>query len=657
MPKKDYTALTKDIMEHVGGVENVNGLRHCVTRLRFNLKDEDKADTDYLKKREGVVTVVKANGQYQVVIGNDVTNVYDRIMEITPLGSGTTTETNEQDDRSFLDKFIDLVSGLFQPFLMPLAATGMIKGIVAILGIMGMTADNSGLYFLLQAAGDGFFQFLPIMVAVNAAQKFKMNLFTGLAIAVAFLHPSVAAVADTPVLYTLFSGTPLESAIHLTAFGLPVILPQRGYYSTIIPIIIAIWLGSVIEKWAKNRIPQVVSSFLTPFITVLITVPLAFTVIGPVANWLSSLIAAGFMGLYGFSPMIFGALLTASWQILVIFGVHWGLVPLGYLLLANNGSESILAMTVISTFPAIGVMAAMLIKSKEKKVRDIALPGMISAIFGVTEPIIYGLLLPMRKPFIYVIIANFIAGGYAGLMHVVDYRTGGLGIFSVLNYIHPENGLGSEFWNILITFAMATVLGFVIQMIFPVPSLDPKSDTTSSAEDEMTPTTTETNSATVSESEMAASAREEIIASPVSGEVHPMSDTPDEVFASQALGKGVMIMPTEGVVSAPANGKVTALFPTGHAIGMTTDMGTELLIHIGINTVQLEGKGFEILVHQGDSVTAGQELIRFDIDTIKQANLSTAIPIVITNTVDYTDVLPTTESQVSRGDYLLTTLK
>lgn len=656
MPKKDYTALAKDIVAHVGGEENVAGLRHCVTRLRFNLKDESKADTDYLKQRDGVVTVVKASGQYQVVIGNDVTNVYDRILETTGIGGGlTTTDDNIVDNRSFLDKFIDLVSGLFQPFLMPLAATGMIKGLVAILGTFGLTADNSGIYFLLQAAGDGFFQFLPVMVAVNAAQKFKMNLFTGLAITVAFLHPVVSSVSDLPVLYTLFAGTPIESAIHLTAFGIPVILPQGGYYSTIIPVILAIWLGSRIEKAIKYRIPQVVSSFLTPFFTVLITGPIAFLVIGPVANWASSLVGAGFMALYNFSPMIYGAILAAAWQILVIFGLHWGLVPLAYLLLGSNGSEMILAIAVISTFPAIGVMAAMLIKSKEKKVRDIALPGMISAFFGVTEPIIYGLLLPMRKPFIYVTIANFIAGGYAGLMHVMDYTNGGIGIFSVLNYIHPQNGIGSDFWNISIAFIMATILGFVIQMLFPVPSL--AGDQTEPAAKPTSEPATASTTGTVSQQELAESAREEIIASPVSGAVFPLTDTPDEVFSSQALGKGVMVMPTEGLVVAPANGTITALFPTGHAVGITTDMGTEILIHIGIDTVELDGQGFEILIHKGDQVHAGQELIRFDMDTIKAANLSTAIPIVITNTAELTDVLPTTEKQITRGDYLLTTLK
>ncbi|MDO4680564.1 MAG: beta-glucoside-specific PTS transporter subunit IIABC [Aerococcus sp.] len=655
MPKKDYTALAKDIIQHVGGVENVSGLRHCVTRLRFNLKDESKADTDYLKQRDGVVTVVKASGQYQVVIGNDVTNVYDRILEVTPLGDGMNSASDENvtDDRSALDKFIDLISGLFQPFLMPLAATGMIKGVVAILGMFGMTADNSGISFLLQMAGDGFFQFLPIMVAVNAARRFKLDLFTGLAVTVAFLHPDIANVAQLPTLYTLFQGTPIESAIHLNAFGLPIILPQNGYYSTVIPIIITIWLAAWLNKHIENWIPQVINAFITPFFTILITVPIAFLVIGPIANWASALVGAGFMALYRFSPIIYGILLTSTWQLLVILGLHWGLVPLIFLLLNTNGMEPIGALTAISTFPAVGVMAAMLIKTKEQKVRDIALPGMISALFGVTEPIIYGLLLPMRKPFVYVIIANAIAGAIAGLDHLVSYTFGGLGLFWLLNYIHPKDGITMNFWTSVIACVVATVIGFVLQMIFPVPTLEPEKATDVSAATD----TLKADENTVSAAELAESAREEIIASPVSGEVSPITDTPDEVFSSQALGKGVMVMPDEGLVVAPANGTITSLFPTGHAVGITTEMGTELLIHIGLDTVNLEGKGFKILVKQGDTVAAGQELIRFDMDTIKAANLSPAIPIVVTNTKNLTDVLPTTEKQVKRGDYLLTTLK
>ncbi|MEL5940697.1 PTS transporter subunit EIIC, partial [Tetragenococcus halophilus] len=285
MSKDNYDELARDIIDHVGGEENVAGLRHCITRLRFNLKDENKADTDYLKNRDGVVTVMKSAGQYQVVIGEQVAEVYEAIVNQTSIGGDTSaSETseggNENDNRNVLDKFIDFISGVFQPFLMALAATGMIKGLVALLGTVGVDPE-SGVYQVLNFAGDGFFQFLPVMVAITAARKLKMNEFTALAIAVAFLHPEINNLMTGDVMYTLFSGTAFESPIYSTFLGIPIIMPPNGYYSAIIPILVSVWLGSVVEKWIKNIIPSVVRSFLTPFFTVMIVFVISLIVIGP----------------------------------------------------------------------------------------------------------------------------------------------------------------------------------------------------------------------------------------------------------------------------------------------------------------------------------------------------------------------------------------
>lgn len=364
MAKNDYDDLARDIVDHVGGEENVDNVRHCITRLRFHLNDEDKADTDYLKNLEGVVTVVKSGGQYQVVIGEQVGEVYESMMEVSSLGGGSSSggsDDNKEDDRNILDKFIDLISGVFQPFLMVLAATGMIKGVVALLGTIGVD-PTSGLYQILNFAGDGFFQFLPIMVAITAARKFKMNEFSALAIAVAFLHPSLSAITESEVLYVLFEGTAFASPIQSTFLGIPIILPEGGYYSAIIPIIVAVWFGSIVEKWMKKIIPRLVKSFLTPFFTVIITVPIALIVIGPLASWGADLIGLVFMSLLNFSPLLFGALLAASWQILVIFGLHWGIIPIMYLLLAEQGLNPIGPVTMASTFGVLGVVLALTVK-------------------------------------------------------------------------------------------------------------------------------------------------------------------------------------------------------------------------------------------------------------------------------------------------------
>ncbi|MCF1685697.1 beta-glucoside-specific PTS transporter subunit IIABC [Tetragenococcus halophilus] len=653
MSKDNYDELARDIIDHVGGEENVAGLRHCITRLRFNLKDENKADTDYLKNRDGVVTVMKSAGQYQVVIGEQVAEVYEAIVNQTSIGGDTSaSETsdggNENDNRNILDRFIDFISGVFQPFLMALAATGMIKGLVALLGTVGVDPE-SGVYQVLNFAGDGFFQFLPVMVAITAARKLKMNEFTALAIAVAFLHPEINNLMTGDVMYTLFSGTAFESPIYSTFLGIPIIMPPNGYYSAIIPILVSVWLGSVVERWVKNIIPSVVRSFLTPFFTVMIVFVISLIVIGPIANWASTLVGQFFLVVQGFSPLLFGALLAVAWQLLVIFGLHWGIVPIMFILLAEQGYESIGPAMVSSTFGVLGVVIALLIKSKAKKVRDIALPGAISLVFGVSEPTIYGLMLPMKRSFLYALIGNAVGGAYIGAMSVVGYRTGGLGVFSIFNTINPSGSLDMNFWNVIIGFALCTVVGFVLQMVFPVPSID--------GDGNEGQTTIKEDKGLASKEELQESAKEDIVASPMQGQLVPMSEVNDEVFSSEALGKGVAIKPEIGEVRAPANGIISTLFPTGHAVGMTTDEGTEILIHIGLDTVELEGKYYEISAEQGQQVKAGDLLIKFDKDGIESENYDTITPVVITNSGDFQTIDVTEETQVTPGDYLLTAVK
>ncbi|MDN6639688.1 MAG: beta-glucoside-specific PTS transporter subunit IIABC [Tetragenococcus sp.] len=656
MSKDNYDDLARDIIDHVGGEENVAGLRHCVTRLRFNLTDENKADTDYLKNRDGIVTVMKSAGQYQVVIGEQVGEVYEAIVNQTNIGGDASASEpsvggNENDDRNILDKFIDFISGVFQPFLMALAATGMIKGLVALLGTVGVDPE-SGLYQVLNFAGDGFFQFLPVMVAITAARKLKMNEFTALAIAVAFLHPEINELMSGDVMYTLFSGTAFESPIYSTFIGIPIIMPPNGYYQAIIPILVSVWLGSVVERWVKNIIPGVVRSFLTPFFTVMIVFVISLIAIGPVANWASTLVGQFFLVVQGFSPLLFGALLAVAWQLLVIFGLHWGIVPIMFILLAEQGYETIGPVMVSSTFGVLGVVIALLIKSKAKKVRDIALPGSISLIFGVSEPTIYGLMLPMKRSFLYALIGNAVGGAYIGVMNVVGYRAGGLGVFSIFNTINPNGNLDMNFWNVIIGFALCTIVGFVLQMMFPVPSLDSDGN-----EGQTESNKKDNDKGLVSNEELQESAKEDIIASPMQGELVPMTEVNDEVFSSEALGKGVAIKPEIGEVRAPANGVISTLFPTGHAVGMTTDEGTEILIHIGLDTVELEGKYYEIFVEQEQHVNAGDVLVKFDKAGVESENYDTITPIVITNSGDFKAIEVTEDTQTTPGDYLLTAIK
>ncbi|MDN6639748.1 MAG: beta-glucoside-specific PTS transporter subunit IIABC [Tetragenococcus sp.] len=650
---KDYKKLAKEIIEHVGGEKNVSDLRHCITRLRFQLKDESKADTEYLKNLEGVVTVIQASGQYQVVIGNDVGDVYEAILSVSNVNGDSTepSNNNENDDRKLLDKFIDMISGIFQPFIMVLSATGMIKGLVAVLGVFGLNEANSGLFAILNAVGDGFFQFLPVVIALTAAKKFRMNIYSALAIAFAFVYPTLENITTGEPLYTLFEGTQFSSEVFTTFLGIPVVLPPGGYYSTVIPIILAIWFGSKVEKGFKKIIPSVVNSFLTPFFTVLVAATVAILVIGPVATWGADLIGLLFMGVYTLSPVIFGALVGGLWQVLVMFGLHWGLIPIAILQIGEQGFTPILSNSGSASFGVLGVLLAIIIKNKDKKVRNIGIPATIASIFGITEPGIYGLLLPMKKPFIVSLIASAIGGAYTGLFDVVIYRMGGLGVFSIPNYIANDGQLTMNFWHRIISFVLVTVVAFALQMFMKTPQLD-------SAGDEAPKNNEEKNKVgSVNENELEESRKQDIIASPLDGDTKELADIDDEVFASGAMGDGIAMVPTKGVVYAPANAKVSMIFKTGHAIGLTTELGTELLIHIGLDTVELEGEGFEKLVSEGEEVLPGQPLINFDIEKIKQKGYKLDIPIIVTNTNDVIDVLVTDEQQLEHGDYLFTAIK
>lgn len=393
-----YEALAKSIIENVGGTENINSLTHCVTRLRFKLKDESKANTDVLKKIDGIVTVIKSGGQYQVVIGNHVPDVYQEVVTVGNLNSNDSSEQESDEKVGLFNKFVDMISGIFAPTLGTLAATGMIKGFNALFVALGWLTVESGTYQILNAIGDSLFYFFPIFLAFTASKKFKVNQFTAMAIGASLVYPTLAGIRAGDPLYTLFSGSIIESPVHTTFLGLPLIL--MDYSSTVIPIIVAIFLASKVEKGLKKIIPDVVKTFLIPFFTLLIIVPVTFMIVGPIATWAGSLVGAGTLAVYNLSPILAGAIVGGFWQIFVMFGLHWGLVPVALNNLAVYGYDPILAMSFAASFAQTGAIIAIMVKTKEKKVKSLGIPSVISGMFGVTEPAIYGISLPLKKPFI-----------------------------------------------------------------------------------------------------------------------------------------------------------------------------------------------------------------------------------------------------------------
>ena len=652
---KNYDALAKTIIKDVGGKDNVISVVHCTTRLRFKLKDEKKANDDALKDTDGVVTVVKAGGQYQVVIGNEVADVYEAVLKEGGFSGGGQVADDDLDDSnmSLMDKAIDLIPGIFTPILGPMAAAGMIKGLTAMCASFGWLAKTSGTYEVLYAIGDGFFYFLPLILAITSAKKFKVDRFTAITIGAAMCYPAMVAMnSSKKVLFDLFNGTFLHSQVHATFLGIPII--SMNYTSTVIPIILAVWFASVVEKWCKEWIPTVVKTFLVPFVTLLIVVPLTFLIIGPLATWIGNALAAITSAVYNFSPVLAGILLGGFWQVFVIFGVHWGFVAVMMSNIAALGYDPILGLSLGASFAQIGVVLAILLQTKDQKLKGIALPAFLSGIFGVTEPAIYGVTLPRKKPFILSCIAAGVGGGLIGFFGTKMYMMGGMGVFVIPAAIGPKTGVDMSVYGLMIAMAVSFVLGFILQMALGKKSVDQAYDekqakavqevaSQADAIAKAAPSLASTSDLNVSTE----------LVSPLAGELLPLSEVKDEVFSSGAMGEGVAVEPSEGVLHAPADGKVVMTFPTGHAIGMKTSDGAEILMHIGMDTVNLQGHGFETLVAKGDEVKAGDELVKFDIDAIHAKGYVVTTPIVVTNSKDYEKITVVSQGKVKVGQEIL----
>lgn len=633
-----YEDLAKSIISNVGGKENVNSLTHCVTRLRFKLKDEGKANTDVLKNMDGVVTVIQSGGQYQVVIGNHVSEVYAAVTSVAGISDGSVENDSSEEKMSLFNRFIDIISSVFAPTLGVLAATGMIKGFNALFEALGWLTKTDGTYQILNAVGDCLFYFFPIFLGYTAAKKFNMNIFIGMAIGASLVYPSFTGLMDpsnTP-LYTLFEGTIFQSPVYITFLGIPVIL--MGYSSTVIPILISTYVGSKLEGFFKKVVPSVVRTFLVPFFTLLIIVPLSLIVIGPISTWAGTLLGQGLLWVYNLSSVVAGILIGGFWQVFVIFGLHWGLVPIALNNIAVLKYDPILAATFGASFAQIGVVLAILLKTKNQKLKSISIPAFISGIFGVTEPAIYGVTLPKKKPFIISCIAAAVGGGIIGGLGVKGYIIGGLGIFGIPSYIGP-NGIDMNLWGAIIAIIVSFVLGFLM-MFFAGFKDDEEKDNKS----------TNNNGPTKGETLVT----QETISSPIKGEVKALSEITDEAFSSGAMGKGVAIEPSEGKVYSPVDGVLTSLFSSGHAIGVTSNNGVDILIHVGKDTVKLKGKHFTAKVAQGDTVKKGQLLMEFDMAAIKEAGYTLTTPVIVSNTANYLDVIETDKKTVDLKDDLLT---
>lgn len=644
-----YQALAKEIVKNVGGKENVAGLVHCITRLRFTLKDESIANDQALKNMDGVVTVMKSGGQYQVVIGNHVPEVFEDVMPLLAIKEETAASEEKKSGR-LLDRAVDMVSGIFQPILSIMAACGMLKGLNTLLVTLGLYSADCGGYLIINAAGDALFTFLPLFLGYTAAKKFNLKPMLGLAVGAAMCYPGIQAGAlstGAEPLYQILEGTMFSSPVYIDFFGIPVI--SVDYTGTVIPVILAVWFASKCEKLFSKFIPDLVKFFFVPMLTLLVTIPVSVCLLGPVATFGSTLISEFTLAIRGVSPMLAGGIVGLTWQILVIFGMHLGFIPVYINNVQTLGYDNVMMPFFACTFATSAVVLAIFFKTKDKKLKEMAIPNFISGIFGVTEPAIYGILLPLKKPFIISCIAGGIGGAFYGFCNFRKFILGGMGIFELPNMMNPDGSMG----NIIVAFAgiaISMAAGFLLTMIFY------KEDKTAATDPSAAENKAQDNAALKDMSPKDSAAGTVKIYSPLKGTTIKLEEVEDEAFSSGILGQGVAILPEEGVLYAPADGTISTFFPTGHAIGMMTDSGVELLIHVGMDTVQLNGKGFHAFAADGDQVKKGQKLLEFDQKLITEAGYSLVTPVLVTNADETGAVIPVDGAvQVQPGDELIQT--
>ena len=625
---KKYESLAKEIVTAIGGKENVANAFHCQTRLRFTLKDEKSIDDKKVEAIDGVQKVIRNAGVYQVVIGTHVADVFEEVEKLVDIKSGVDTEVPKA-KKNVAETVIDFVAAVFQPVIPALSGAGMVKALLALLVVCKLIDNTAQTYQLLNLFADGVFYFLPMILAYTTAQKMKCNPILAVGVAAMMMHPNWTAMVSAGDPVQFFSVIPFR----LTT-----------YSNSVIPIILIIFVQSYVEKALKKIIPKAVELVFVPMFTFLIMGTLAFSVLGPlgaiVGGWMATFFTFLSVNVSWAPAVLIGGLLL----VMVMFGIHNGIAPLGVMQMANLGYDSIFGPgCVCSNMAQATAGAVVAFRTRNKKTKQVATSGSITAYMGITEPILYGVNLPKKYPLVAAMIGGGFGGLYAGLTHTHRFATGSSGLPAVLLYIGDDTM--TYFVNIIIAIVISIVVSGVVTFIL---SLKYEKDENIESEKEekkkiATSTLAEGNSTT--------------IYVPVTGEVHPLSDASDEAFASETLGKGAMIIPTDGTLVSPVDGTIEMLFDTGHAVGITSDDGVELLVHIGIDTVNMQGKGFQPLVKQGEHVKKGDKLIQFSIDEIKNAGYSEQTMVIVTNTPDYAEVTATTGKSMNTGDAMINVSK
>lgn len=627
----NYQELAKEILEKVGGAGNVSGLTHCATRLRFNLKDESKAQTDALKKVSGVMGVVNKGGQYQVVIGSDVASVYRPLTDLCDVSGngGGISEDKKKDDRKLVERLVDTLSGIFTPILPAITAAGMIKAILALLLAFGLVDKAGDTYRVLSFMADAAFYFLPILLASSAAKKFKCNPYLAMMLGGILLHPDfVNMVAASK-----------ESGEAVRIFLLPI--TNASYSSSVLPIILIVWFMSYVEPIADRISPKAVKFFTKPLITALITGIVGLVVIGPIGTIISNLIASGVHGLNNYCSWLVPALVGALTPLLVMTGTHYGLIPIGINNRMTIGYDTLIYPGMLGSNVAQGGAAlAVAFKSKKSEIKQLASSAGITAVCGITEPALYGVNIRFKTPLYAAMIGGGVGGFLMGILNVRNYSGGSPGFLTLPSYLGGD-GM-TDFYFACIGAVVSVVIAFAVSYIL---YKDPEEEG-EAAKSEVT------GDADQVEKHLE-EAKSVLIMSPLEGTAVPLEEVSDPTFAEGILGKGVAIQPSDGVVHSPVNGTVVSIFETGHAVGLVSEDGAEVLIHVGLDTVNLKGKYFSVKKKSGDKVKAGDVILEFDKDAILAEGYDVITPVIISNHFNYKEVEILAAGEVKSGKALI----
>ena len=616
--KKDYPKLASTILENVGGKENVEFVMHCATRLRFTLKNMDLAKTEEIKNTKGVIDVIIQNGQYQVCIGPDVIDVFK---ELNKIGDFSERKEEEQkNDQKLIDKFFGVVSGIFTPIVPVLMAAGMVGALLTVLDLIGVLPSTSSTYYVWNLIKEAGFYFLPFYVAYTASQKLGANPFLSMLLAGVLLHPQLSNFSSLGVKQLTFFGIGIKSVT---------------YSSTILPIILSVWLLSYVEKFFTKVCPQVIRAFSVPMLSTMVVVPLMLIIIGPAGGYLADYMSVFVQYLGNNLGFLAVGIIAALTPIMIATGTHSFAFPVIVTTLAMNGYEALIVPAMLAENLAMaGAAFAVGYKTKDKDVRAEANAATLSACLGISEPAMYGINLPRKTPFFATVIASGIGGVVAGLFGVRFYAVASASFVGLPATIGEGSMMGVVYS--LIVIAVSFISAFIFTIILGKKDFEANVDK-KEAEDQM-------------------KMKGEEILSPLDGELIELSDVKDKTFASGAMGKGVAIKPVEGMLVSPINGHIEMIFNTKHAIGLKSDDGVEILIHIGMDTVNLQGKYFEVLKNAGDNVKVGDELIRFDIEAMESEGYDVTTPIIVTNSQEYVDVIPDACGEIKKGSRIFKTV-